>query len=110
MNTLQDLRSTLDLHAADVTDTSAAERVASVAGRARVVRRRRAAGVAAAAVLAVGTATAITTIPGGGDLRPAEAPASMTSLGWRYELADTVTEDGDRAELELQQYDLPRLV
>ncbi len=110
MNTLQDLRSTLDLHAADVTDTSTAERVASVAGRARVVRRRRAAGVAAAAVLAVGAASAIATIPGDGDLLPAEAPASMTSLGWTYDHADTFRSDDGELATELLPSDLPRLV
>ena len=57
MNTLQDLRSTLDAHAAEVTDSPSAMRVAAVAGRARVVRRRRAAGIAAAVVMVAGAVT-----------------------------------------------------
>ncbi len=91
-------------------DTSAAERVASVAGRARVVRRQRAAGVAAAAVLAVGGASAIAALPGGGDLVPAQAPHTLTSLGWSYEHVDTFRSESGEVSTELEPSDLPRLV
>jgi len=110
MNTLQDLRSALDAHAAEVTDTVTADRVAAVTSRARVVRRRRAVGIAAAAALAVGSAGVLTLLPGGRDLSPTDAPDSMTSLGWRYQVSDTVREDGDKVSAELEPSDLPRLV
>jgi hypothetical protein len=61
-------------------------------------------------VLAVGTATAIATIPGGGDLLPAQAPGSLTSLGWTYDLADTVDSAEGEVRSELEPSDLPRLV
>ncbi len=109
MNTLQDLRSTLDAHAAEVTDLAAADRVASVAGRARAVRRGRAVGVATAAALAV-TAGALSLLPGGRDLPPTDAPDSMTSLGWRYQVSDTARAKGHRVSTDLEPSDLPRLV
>lgn len=110
MNTLQDLRATLDQHASGVHDDLATSRVAAVAGRARVVRRRRAAGVGAAAVLALITAGVLSALPGQRDVAPAQAPDSFNSLGWSYRLADTVRTDDDRVGTELEQSDLPRLV
>lgn len=110
MNTLHDLRATLDQHASGVhDDESTTARVAAVAGRARVVRRRRAGGVGAAAVLAVVAAAALATLPGDRDIAPA-APESLTSLGWSYRVADTVDTEGDRVGTELEQSELPRLV
>ena len=110
MNTLQDLRATLDQHASGVHDDLATSRVAAVAGRARVVRRRRAAGVGAAAVLALVTAGVVSALPGNRDVAPAEAPDSFTSLGWSYRLADTVDTEGGRVRLDVEQSELPRLV
>lgn len=109
MNTLQDLRATLDQHAAEVGDDLTSARVAAVHGRARVVRRRRAAGVGAAAVLAVVVATAVALGPRPAP-GPAAAPESLTALGWRYQLDDTASSGSDRVVLELPASDLPRLV
>ena len=109
MNTLHDLRATLDQHAHDITGDPATARVAAVHGRARVVRRRRAAGVGAAAALAVGAAGVLTVVgqPAPG---PAAAPDTLTATGWRYQLEDTARTDEDALSVDLPASDLPRLV
>lgn len=117
MNTLQDLRATLDQHAAEVGDDSASARVAAVHSRARVVRRRRAAGVGAAAVLTVVAATGVPWLLGDRSPAPVDreligkvAPATLTSLGYTYAFAEGV-ESGDRpASVRLRPSDEPRLV
>lgn len=109
MNTLQDLRATLDQHAAEVGDDVASARVAAVHGRARVVRRRRAAGVGAAAVLAVAAAGVVAVMPSPAP-GPAAAPESLTALGWRYQLDDTASSSGDQVAVDLGSSELPRLV
>ncbi len=117
MNTLQDLRSILDAHAAEVTATGTADRVAAVASRARVVRRRRAVGMAAAAALAVGTAGAISLLPGDRTPVPADrqligkvAPATLESLGYTYHFAEGVEGGEKHATVRLDASDEPRLI
>jgi hypothetical protein len=116
MNTLHDLRATLDQHAHDVHDDVSVARVAAVAGRARQARRRRAgAVVAAAAVVVAGVVTAPMladpTPPHGQRwLAGHEAPATIESLGYTYRFVEGV-ESGDRpARLPLGVSDGPRLV
>lgn len=114
MSTLQDLRSTLDAHAAEVTDTVTADRVAAVTSRARVVRRRRAAGLVVAAALAVGAVGVLSLLPGeratAPSKAPGDAPVTMTSLGWSYRVYGLVQDDGGRVSTELEASDFPRLV
>jgi hypothetical protein len=93
-----------------VSDDLAIARVGAVTGRARVVRRRRAAGVGTAAVVALVTAAALSALPGNRDVAPARAPDSLTSLGWTYRLADTLRTGDDRVREELERSELPRLV
>jgi len=109
MNTLQDLRATLDQHASGVHGDSTTARVAAVAGRARVVRRRRAAGVGAAAVVAVVVTGALALLPDR-EPGPADAPDALTVLGWRYEHQVTERTEGDRLSVDLPASDLPRVV
>jgi hypothetical protein len=116
MNTLQDLRSTLDAHAAEITDSATTTRVAAVAGRARVVRRRRAAGVAVAAVLVAG-AVAVPFLTSDSRPMPADreligkiAPATLESLGYTYHFAEGVEGGEKHAEIRLRASDEPRLI
>jgi hypothetical protein len=117
MNTLQDLRDTLVAHAANVHNDVATARVAAVEGRARVVRRRRAAGVGAAAILAVVAASTLSMLTGDRSPVPADrqligkvAPATLESLGFTYHFAEGV-EGGERhATIRLRPSDEPRLV
>lgn len=119
MNGTDDLRSTLARHAEGVEDTGLADRAASVRGRVVAARRRRrrtvgAAGVAGvvAAVAAVAVLPSVLTGPDPDRpmlLAGVEVPATMTSLGFTYELADGV-EGEDRLELDLSDYDGPVLV
>jgi hypothetical protein len=110
MNTLDDLRRTLDAHAGDVHDDVHHARTAAVRGRAAVVRRRRAAGVATAAALAVVGAVGIPQLVGDPGPDPLGAPDTRTALGWTYQLSDTVRAEGGRLTLEVEQSDVPRLV
>lgn len=117
MNRIEELRSTLDRHAADVLDHDLGGRVGSVHQRVRVVRRRRRAAVAGAAALTVATVAGVALLPqrAGQDV-PAPAtvaglpvPASMTSLGYTYDFADGVDGAGT-ATVALQASNRPRLV
>ncbi len=112
MNTLNDLRSTLDAHAADIHDDASRARVLAVHGRARAVRRRRA--VAVAAAVAVVAAVAVTPrMLGDAEPAPVEreligkvAPATVTSLGYTYDFIEGVEDD----RIKLDASDEPRLL
>ncbi|WP_432478130.1 hypothetical protein [Nocardioides sp. GXQ0305] len=108
LHTLQDLRSTLAQHAHDVPDDTSVVRVAAVHGRARRARQQRAGAVVVGAVLAV---VGVVLVPSLGERgpQPADAPDTMTSLGWSYRLASTESGDG-RVVVELGDSDTPRLV
>jgi hypothetical protein len=118
MNTLTDLRNTLDEHAGDVADPAAVLRTTAVHHRIVSVRRRRRAvgGGVLAAVVAAAATTVLTTRPDR-DAQPVgpivlgqRAPGLMTSLGYTYRATgDSEVFDGSgrmtvRAEAE------PRLV
>ena len=116
MNTLQDLRATLDHHAGDVHDDASTARVAAVAGRARRARAQRAGGAVAAAVLAV---LGVVTVPALVDPGPVPgerllaghvAPAELVSLGYTYRFVEGVESGGRRASVRLRPSDTPRLV
>ncbi len=93
MNTLTDLRRTLDEHAAEVTDPAAVARTASIQHRVTVVRRRRGAVAAGAVSLVLLAAVAATVVPRGTTQpRPAaptllgqQAPDWVKSLGFHYD-------------------------
>lgn len=117
MNTLQDLRSTLDAHAASVHDDAALARTFAVHGRARAVRRRRFAAVAVAAAVAAVAATTVPLLSRGSSPVPADrlligkvAPATLTSLGYTYEFVKGVEGGEKHATIRLRASDEPRLV
>jgi hypothetical protein len=117
MNTLTDLRRTLDQHAEDVADPAAVARTAAVHHRIGVVRRRRRAVGAGAVslVLLVGVALAI--FPrGSSDALPAAptvlgvtAPTTQQALGYTYR-TDGHGEAFDRTgSVTVASSDKPRL-
>lgn len=121
MNGLDDLRRTLDDHAARVADTDLHRRSSAVEHRVRVARRRRlgAAAAALAAVVALGATAAL--IPRSDDARPTPAPADtadfgidvprqMSSLGFTYAVSSTEEGEGSRVDLDLPASDAPRLI
>lgn len=120
MNTLQDLRDTLDTHAALVHDDAvqtAHARTVAVAGRARTVRRRRAASVAGAAALALVAVLVPSLLAGDRDTRPSDreligkvAPATLESLGYTYHFAEGVEGGEKHARVRLRASDEPRLI
>ena len=110
MNTLNDLRATLDHHSGDVHDDPVVARVAAVEGRARAVRRRRAAGVATAAVLAVAGVAVVSALPGPDRVEPASAPDTMTALGWTYRVDHSEATEGERIDADVLPSDVPQLV
>ena len=119
MNSLDDLRATLDAHASDLDAEAGAGvgRAASVRGRVHVVRRRRraaAAGASAAVLAAVG---ALTLLPTGSERAIAPAtvvgvrvPTTMTALGFGYDLAEGIDGKDGKVSVELAASDSPRLV
>ena len=116
MSTTDDLRSTLDRHASELTDHDVHVRPVAVRERIRVVRRRRRATVGGVAAAVVG-AMALTLSLGGARQAPVadrtlaghEAPRTMSSLGYTYTFAQGRQGDG-RAQLRLAPSDRPRLV
>jgi hypothetical protein len=92
MNTLTDLRRTLDRHADDVADPAAVARTAAVHHRVAVVRRRRRAVGTGALALAVLAGSAAVLVPRlTSDAEPAapvvlgqKAPTTIGSLGYTY--------------------------
>ena len=112
MNTLHDLRATLDHHAHDVPDDPSLARVAAVQGRARRVRRRRAGAVVVASVLAVLGVVLVPSLDGRAP-QPAdrvlaghEAPIALQSLEYTYGYVRGV----EAGSVELSASDEPRLL
>ncbi len=119
MNSLDDLRSTLDQHAGTVSSgVGTAGRTSAVHERVRVVRRRRRVGAAAgtAAVLAVVGGVALLprdtdreVAPTGPSELGIDLPQELESVGFTYEYAGTATGDG-QVSMRLPASDEPRLV
>lgn len=118
MNTLDDLRATLDREAATVHESATSARATAVRGRARAVRRRRTAAGAVTAALVVGGASAVLLLPGGEGSAPTpadralgsfEAPASMQALGATYAFEEGVGGQ-DRVRLTVPDSGAPTLV
>jgi hypothetical protein len=91
MNTIDDLRRTLDQHAGDVADPAAVARATAVHHRSVSVRRRRRAVVASGLAAVVLAGAAVVSWPRGSDALPAapvvlgqQAPTSISSLGYTY--------------------------
>jgi hypothetical protein len=118
MSSLTDLRTTLDLHAEQVTDADAVIRATAIRHRVAVVRRRRRAlGAGALAVaLVAGAGVALVSQPNHAPepaapvLLGVQAPETMTSLSYTYRTdgwGRTVTGD---ASVKLSASDRPRLI
>lgn len=116
MNTITDLRRTLDQHAGDVADSTTVARTTAVHHRVAVVRRRRRTGaVATLALVGLGVVAAV--VPHHSrDVQPAaprllgvQAPTTITSLGYTYRSdGHGTTFDGSGA-LRIARSDSPRL-
>lgn len=121
MNTLDELRRTLDRRASGLADPAVHIRPVAVRERVRVVRRRRQAVAGVAAAVAVAAVVTAVTLPSPTPPQPADpdrtlngmtAPKTLTSLGYTYAFAGGVESAGDDAvaTLELAASDVPRLV
>ena len=111
MNTVDDLRASLDRHASELSDSGAHGRPAAVRERVRVVRRRRRTAVAASVVTAVALAAPLagSLLSGGGHATPEPAlpaPTSTPVPGFPARLADGARlvddEMGAQGEAELE--------
>lgn len=118
MNTLDDLRATLDQHAEGLQDTAEHTRVAAVRRRVRVVRRRRASATAVAAVLVVAAGVAAVgslrspdrVEPAGPAVVGVDVPAEVSVLGFPYALSDSgPVEDPDEV-VAVDELAVPRVV
>jgi hypothetical protein len=116
MSTIDDLRGTLDRHAADLDDHALHARRAAVRERIRVVRRRRRAALGGAAAVVVGAVALTFSLPGAQQAPVADrtlaghlAPVTMSSLGYTYTFAQGRQGEG-RAEVHLAPSEQPRLV
>jgi hypothetical protein len=120
MNSLTDLRRTLDQHAEDVADPAdpaAVARTAAVHHRVAVVRRRRrAVGTGAVALALVVGVAAVVWPRGSGDALPAapvvlgqQAPTSMSSLGYTYRTDGHGEAFGRTGSVTVARSDQPRL-
>lgn len=117
MNTLDDLRDTLADRARGLPDDRLPGRAAAVRQRARVVRRRQVAGVAAAVVLVLVTVGLGSVVSKPDPVEPArllpEAPETVEVYGFPYravsEQQATVAESG-RASIALDAYEGQRVV
>lgn len=97
MNTLDDLRTTLEQHAEGFDDTARPARVAAVHHRVRAVRRRRAsAGVVAATLAVVAGVAAVGSLREPGSVEPAgpsvvgvDVPDRVSVHGFPYDLIDS---------------------
>jgi hypothetical protein len=117
MNTLDDLRRTLDQHAADVADPATVVRTAAVHHRVAVVRRRRralAGGVVSLVVLA-GVAAAVVprdttrALPAAPTLLGQKAPDWEKSLGFHYRTDGQGHTFNGSGTLQVETSDKPQL-
>lgn len=119
-----ELRNMLHVHADEVADRGAQQRVASVHDRVDVARRRRRAGVTGVVVATV-TAVALAVVPGldRPPVDPTDTPApeklagwtvptTLESIGYTYEYVRGVESDPGtkRLEVRLPKSDEPRLL
>jgi hypothetical protein len=116
MNTLTELRRTLERHADDIADPATVARTASVHHRiAAVRRRRRAVGAGAAVLVAVtGIATAqLRSEPvtaAGPVVLGQRAPGTMTSLGYTYRATGAARVIHGSGTVVLSESSTPRLL
>jgi hypothetical protein len=118
MNSLSDLRSTLDEHAERVPDGEAVVRTAAVRHRVSVVRRRRrtvAAGGLSLALVLVGAASFMSrdhsdALPAAPTVLGVKAPVTMNSLGYSYRTDGTSETIAGRGSVEVDASSQPRLV
>jgi hypothetical protein len=117
MNTLDDLRRTLDQHAADVADPATVVRTAAVHHRVAATRRRRrtlGTGALTLALLA-GTVTALWPRTDGHVLPAApvvlgqQAPTTIRSLGYTYRTDGTGVSGAAMATLRVARSEQPQL-
>lgn len=117
MNSLTDLRRTLDRHAEDVADPAAVARTAAVHHRiAGVRRRRRATGAGLVSLVLLAGVAAAVTPRGTSDALPAapvvlgqRAPTTMTSLGYTYRTDGRGEAFGRTGSVTVTRSDQPRL-
>lgn len=117
MNTLTDLRRTLDQHADDVAGPAAVARTTAVHQRVAVVRRRRrSVGTGVAALALVAGVAAVMWPRGSSDALPSapvllgqKAPVTMTSLGYTYRTDGHGASFEGSGSIEVAKADKPRL-
>ena len=117
MNTLTDLRRTLDRHAGDLDDPTAHARTAAVHHRIAVVRRRRRAAGTGVLALAVVAGLATVQLRSGPDAAPAgpvvlgqRAPATIRALGYTYRTTGHGVSFGRRGAIRISASTRPQLV
>ena len=119
MNSLTDLRRTLDRHADDVADPATIARTTAVHHRIAVVRRRRRAAGAGVLSLALLAGVAGLAIPRLGDheVLPAgpvvlgeQAPGSIRSLGYAFDATGQSQVIRGSGKIRLGESDTPRLL
>ena len=117
MNTLDDLRRTLDQHAEDVADPTTVARTAAVHHRVAAARRqRRAAGAGALALVVLAGLAAVLVPRVASDSLPAapvvlgeRAPTTETSLGYTYRTDGSAESGTRRAAVVVKVSDQPQL-
>jgi hypothetical protein len=118
MNTLSDLRSTLDEHAELIPDGEVVVRTAAVHHRVSVVRRRRravGAGVLSLALLVGGAASLANrghhdALPAAPTVLGVKAPDTITSLGYTYRTDGSSETISGQGSIDIDQSTEPRLI
>ncbi|WP_151084006.1 hypothetical protein [Nocardioides cynanchi] len=115
MNSLTDLRTTLDRHAGSVTDEDAVIRTTAVRHRVAAVRRRRRAvggGALAAVIAATVGVVGLHRAPGGREpvVLGRRVPTTMTSLGYTYRAEGWTRTVAGRGSVHIAASDQPRLL
>jgi hypothetical protein len=115
MNTLSDLRSTLEEHAERVPDGEAVVRTAAVRHRVSVVRRRRRAVAAGGLALVVATVIGVVGVQRASSTPPpvvfgVPAPETITSLGYTYRSDGRAETFDGSSSMRLESSTEPRLL